>query len=63
MIQADEIAGEGSNRCQLIEQAVVEFIDRRRRRTREARDLEILNQNAEPLNEEIEDVLSYQASL
>ncbi len=59
----DEVAGESSNRSRVIEQAVVEFLERRRRQVREARDLEILNSAADDLNHEVEDVLDYQAEL
>jgi predicted transcriptional regulator len=57
----DEVAGEVTNRSRVIEQAVIEFLERRRRRLREARDLEILDGAADELNREIEDVLEYQA--
>jgi metal-responsive CopG/Arc/MetJ family transcriptional regulator len=59
----DEAAGEGGNRSVLIEEAVVEFLERRRRRDREARDRRILDGRAEQLNREVEDVLAYQADL
>ena len=59
----DEIAGELLNRSRVIEQAVLEFIERRRRADRDARDLEILNRSADVLNEEVEDVLAYQIEL
>lgn len=63
-IQAvDEVAGETSNRSRVIEQAIIEFLERRKRQMREARDLEILNSAADELNREIEDVLDYQAEL
>lgn len=61
--ELDEVAGRGANRSRVIEQAVVEYLDRRRRERRDARDLEILNRNATELNREVEDVLSYQADL
>lgn len=57
----EEVAGPGANRSQVIEEAVVEYLDRRRRERRDRRDLEILNRNAEALNREVEDVLGYQA--
>jgi len=57
----DEVAGETSNRSRVIEQAVLEFLERRKRHLREARDLEILDAAADELNREIEDVLDYQA--
>jgi len=59
----DEVAGETSNRSRVIEQAVLEFLERRKRWLREARDLEILNSAADELNREVEDVLDYQAEL
>jgi metal-responsive CopG/Arc/MetJ family transcriptional regulator len=59
----DEVAGELLNRSRVIELAVLEFIERRRRADRDARDLEILNRSADLLNEEVEDVLGYQAEL
>ena len=59
----DEIAGELLNRSRVIEQAVLEFIERRRRAERDARDLEILNRSADVLNEEVEDILAYQVEL
>lgn len=57
----DEIAGVGGNRSRVIEEAVNEYLRRRDRELRDARDLEILNRNAERLNREVEEVLSYQA--
>jgi metal-responsive CopG/Arc/MetJ family transcriptional regulator len=61
MIQAiDEI---GSNRSRVIEEAVSEYLVRRRRQQRDARDLELLNRHAEDLNREVEEVLAYQADL
>jgi hypothetical protein len=44
----------------VIEQAVLEFVERRRRQLREQKDLEILNRCADRLNREIEDVLAFQ---
>jgi predicted transcriptional regulator len=59
----DEIAGKETNRSRVIETAVLDFVERRRRRMREARDLEILNRSADDLNREIEDILAFQAEL
>ncbi len=59
----DEIAGELLNRSRVIEQAVLEFIERRRRAARDAKDLDILNRSADVLNEEVEDILGYQVVL
>jgi metal-responsive CopG/Arc/MetJ family transcriptional regulator len=59
----EEVTGPASNRSRTIEQAVIEFVERRRRELRETRDLEILNRSADALNREIEDVLAYQVDL
>ena len=56
----DEVAGD-SNRSRVIEQAVLEYVERRRRATREARDLDILNRAADSLNRETEEILAFQA--
>lgn len=56
----DEIAGPGGNRSRVIEEAMSEFVRRRSRELRDARDLEIINRNAERLNREVEDILAYQ---
>ena len=57
----DEVAGSESNRSRVIERAVMEYLERRRRTLREARDLAILDRCADALNQEVEDVLAYQA--
>ena len=59
----DEAAGREGNRSRLIELAVLEFLERRRRQDRDARDRRILDAQAEALNREVEDVLAYQADL
>ena len=56
----DEIAGRPGNRSRVIEKALVEFVERRRREARDARDREIIDRNADELNREVEDVLAYQ---
>jgi metal-responsive CopG/Arc/MetJ family transcriptional regulator len=53
----------GPNRSRAIEQAIEEFIARREREEREARDLAILNGSEEALNKEVADVLGYQAKI
>lgn len=57
----DELAGSDVPRSRVIEKAVLEFVERRRRQLREAKDLDILNRAAERLNRETEDVLAFQA--
>ena len=59
----DKAVGAGSNRSRLIEEAVCDFLVRRARAAREARDLAILNGAADELNREVRDVLAYQADI
>jgi predicted transcriptional regulator len=59
----DRLAAKGSNRSRVIEQAVVEFIARRARAHRDARDIELLNAAADELNREMADALEYQGEL
>src|SRR5262249_2469161 len=51
------------SRSRVIEDAAREFLARRARAAREARDLAILNESAAALNAEMEDVLAYQADV
>jgi predicted transcriptional regulator len=59
----DRLAGSGSSRSRIIEQAVVEFIARRARARRDARDIELINAAADELNREMADALEYQGDL
>jgi len=53
----DRVAGAESNRSRVIERAVLEFLQRRERAERDARDLTLLNRAADRLNREMADVL------
>jgi metal-responsive CopG/Arc/MetJ family transcriptional regulator len=57
----DKAAGRGGSRSRILEAAAKDYLARRARAAREARDLEILNEHADGLNREMEDVLGYQA--
>jgi metal-responsive CopG/Arc/MetJ family transcriptional regulator len=59
----DRLAGKGSNRSRVIEQAVTELVARRTRLAREARDLDILNDAADSLNREMAEFIELQAEL
>lgn len=63
LAEVDRIAGDDGNRSRIIEQALIEFLESRRRDQREARDLAILNRSADELNLEAEDVLAFQAEV
>ncbi len=58
--QMDALASLYGNRSTLIERAIREFLAAQARRQQDLRDLDILNRRADALNEEAEDVLSYQ---
>jgi len=59
----DKAATRKRSRSRVIEDAAREFLARRARGAREARDLAILNEWAAELNREQEDVLAYQADI
>jgi metal-responsive CopG/Arc/MetJ family transcriptional regulator len=56
----DKATSRTRSRSRVIEDAAREFLARRARASREARDLAILNESAAALNAEMEDVLAYQ---
>jgi len=55
----DELA-KSSSRSEVIERALRDFLAARARTVRDARDIEIMNTNAEAYNLETADLLSYQ---
>jgi metal-responsive CopG/Arc/MetJ family transcriptional regulator len=57
----DELAMKAGGRSQVIETALRDFLARRKRATRDARDLALLNRDADALNAEMADILEYQA--
>lgn len=59
----DKATSRTRSRSRVIEDAAREFLARRARTAREARDLEILNAAADALNLEMDDVLAYQADV
>ena len=59
----DALGGEFKNRSDAIENAVVFFLESRRAKIREQKDLKILNRKAKRLNREAEEVLSYQIEI
>ena len=59
----DQRSGQYKNRSEFIEAAVWNFITQAIRNDQNARDLEIINKHADQLNQEAEDVLTYQVPL
>ena len=63
LAELDREFGKGANRSQLIEMAVVVYLDQIRREKRDKRDFELINRHADELNREAMDALSYQTPL
>ncbi|HBF13455.1 MAG TPA: hypothetical protein DDW49_08765 [Deltaproteobacteria bacterium] len=59
----DRALGQDETRSEIIEKAVLAFLEQMARTLRESRDLKILNKKARALNKEAEDTLSYQVDL
>jgi metal-responsive CopG/Arc/MetJ family transcriptional regulator len=59
----DRVAGGQGNRSRLIEQAVRALLEARARADRDAKEIALINRNADRLNEEAADVLDYQVKL
>jgi metal-responsive CopG/Arc/MetJ family transcriptional regulator len=59
----DRAALKGENRSQAIERLLREHLSARARQTADQRDLALLNEHADQLNEEAADVLRYQVEV
>jgi metal-responsive CopG/Arc/MetJ family transcriptional regulator len=57
----DRLAGSKQSRSAFIESVLLQHLRDRARAQRDARDIEIINRNAERLNRDAEDLLEYQA--
>jgi len=61
LAKIDRLAGRRHSRSSVIEKVLRQYLRQRERAELNARDLEILNREADRLNAEMEDVLDYQA--
>ena len=59
----DQRTFEGESRSEAIERLLRESFALQARRTRDSKDLELINQHADQLNEEAEDVLRFQVEM
>jgi metal-responsive CopG/Arc/MetJ family transcriptional regulator len=59
----DKLSGANKNRSEFIEAAIQAYIVQRTRVERNARDLKMINESADILNQEAFDVLDYQVAL
>jgi metal-responsive CopG/Arc/MetJ family transcriptional regulator len=57
----DRMAGSKQSRSAFIEDVLNRFLADRAKAARDAREIELINQHADQLNEEAEDVLRYQS--
>lgn len=62
LARVDRLAGSKQSRSAFIERVLRKYLKDRRRASIHARDVALLNQAADRLNREAEDVLEYQAS-
>jgi metal-responsive CopG/Arc/MetJ family transcriptional regulator len=60
LAKIDNLVGKSRKRSKLIEDALRDFVAKKQPKTLNKRDIEILNRNAEKLNEEALDTLEYQ---
>ncbi len=61
--RVNTVAETGESRSEVIERMLREGFAELDKRERDRRELELINRNADKLNEEAEDVLSYQVGL
>ena len=59
----DAAAASGESRSEVIERILRQSFSEQARRQQDLRDLDLINKNAAELNEEAEDVLSFQVEL
>jgi metal-responsive CopG/Arc/MetJ family transcriptional regulator len=59
----DRVATRARSRSRIIEDAARDYLTRQARVARDTRDRELIDQAADDLNAEMDDVLSYQADL
>lgn len=58
----DSFVVEGTNRSALVEEAVVEYVERRRRKARGHKDRILIDKHAESLARDVRETLDFQAS-
>lgn len=59
----DKLSGKNQNRSEFIEAAIQAFVAQHTRQADDARDLEMINESADILNQEALDVLDYQVAV
>lgn len=59
----DKLSGKNQNRSEFVEAAIHAFVAQHTRQADDARDLEMINESADILNQEALDVLDYQVAV
>ena len=63
LAELDAVIGKNGNRSKLIEKAIHEYLQKLIRDERDKREIQLINQHADQLNKEANDVLGYQVKL
>ncbi len=59
----DQIIGRENDRSEFVESILYKYLSERKAKSQRSKDLEIINKNADFLNQEAKDVLDYQVAL
>jgi metal-responsive CopG/Arc/MetJ family transcriptional regulator len=59
----DRLAGKSGTRSEVIERAIIDFIERKRRADRDAREVQAIDRDADALNREMADTLDFQVDV
>lgn len=59
----DHINGKSKNRSLFIEKAVISYLEEIKKRKEDKKDLKIINESADRLNNEAEDILDFQVKI
>ena len=60
LIKVDALTGKTRKRSSVVESALIEYVAKEKPKKLNAREIQIINENAEKLNKEAADVLEYQ---
>jgi len=61
--EIDSIEHDSKNRSRFIEEAVISYLETKKKLSRDKKDLELINKNEKFLNKEAADILSYQVKI
>lgn len=61
LVKVDKLAGAKKRRSQVVESALVAYVAKQAPQKLNKRDIDIINQNADLINEQVEETLEFQA--